>query len=351
VTEAVPARPLVPWAVIAAVVTGFGALQTAGWWTVHPRAPLRLTASWLLIDQLGAWYWVALYPAVRALVARVPFTAGHLRRAVPVHALAAILAAFGHTALSYATAVLLGFARPSAPIRALNWLDLNLVCYACCVAVVSGLGAREVLRARRAEADRRQAALTAAELDALNAQLQPHSLFNALNVLAELVHESPAAARALVRDLRGLLDASFRDGQPAEVPLREEVALARSFLGVQQRRFGARLKARVDVAPALAEVPVPRLLLQPLVENAVRHGVSARGDGTVTVAAQRTAARLRLSVTDDGDGPREEFAEGVGIRNVRARLQCLYGTDHAFDLRRRARGTEAVVEIPLRAAP
>jgi len=193
--------------------------------------------------------------------------------------------------------------------------------------------------------------LTQASLQALKMQLQPHFLFNALNAL---IHENPKAAddmlAALSQFLRMCLDASSQN----EVPLRKELEFADRYLEIQQTRFGDRLRVQRKIDPAAADAIVPPLLLQPLVENAIRHGIETReSGGLVTIHVQRHGDMLRLEVCDDGPGftgrDWPAIGEGIGLSNTKARLQALYGDRHLFRLMANSpAGTLARVEIPFR---
>ena len=181
-----------------------------------------------------------------------------------------------------------------------------------------------------------QAEAAQASLDALRAQLQPHFLFNTLNSIGVLVEENPpAAARVLLR-LSELLRMVLRQESRHEVSLDEELASLASYVEIQRIRFEERLAVHVEVQPRVGGALVPWLVLQPLVENAIRYAVEPRAaGGRVTVRARRDGEWLRLEVSDDGAGiagtdgvDRSRNGEGVGLTNTRARLRRLYGTRH-----------------------
>ncbi len=166
-----------------------------------------------------------------------------------------------------------------------------------------------------------------AELKALKAQLDPHFLFNSLNSVSALTGSDPQAARRMCLLLAGFLRKSLGLGQKQEIALGEELYLAETFLAIEQVRFGARLRVETDVAEDTLSLGVPPLLLQPLVENAVRHGIAHRLEGgTVRVTARREDDGLHLAVSNpcDADRPRER-GTGLGLGNVRSRLEALFG--------------------------
>lgn len=185
---------------------------------------------------------------------------------------------------------------------------------------------------RRAQDRDRQAlvliaGLNQARLDALRLQLQPHFLFNTLNAISTLVHRDPAAADELIADLSDLLRASL-ENQDHEVPLAREIELLNRYLAIEQTRLGDRLRIVRDIDPAAAAALVPTFLLQPIAENAIRHGLEPRAaPGTLTVSARRVGDELHLAVTDDGVGlgPAAPTARrGIGLANSEERLRTLH---------------------------
>ena len=208
------------------------------------------------------------------------------------------------------------------------------------------------LTAQRERALRAESLAQQARLEALRYQLNPHFLFNALNAVSTLVVEQRTAdATRMIARLGDLLRATLERPTAERVPLADELELLQRYVDVEAVRLGERLTMRIDVAPDARGACVPVLLLQPLVENAVRHGVAPREEGgTVTVTASRAGGTLRLVVEDDGPGLRGAPAEGVGLANVRERLAQLYGAAHRFELSDGdGRGCRVVVELPFAA--
>jgi signal transduction histidine kinase len=210
---------------------------------------------------------------------------------------------------------------------------------------------REV-RERDARAARLESALLKARLESLQGRLHPHFLFNTLNSIGALIHDQPDAAERMLGSLADLLRASLHADPSAEVPLEQELDLVRQYVSIQQMRFTDRLNVSFDVAPDARHALVPHLLLQPLVENAIRHGIAPReAPGHVRIAAGRQDDRLRLIVEDDGVGMSEGRADtagsGFGLTGTRARLEQLYGTAARVDLQRRTpAGMTATVDLP-----
>ncbi|MGE5234622.1 MAG: sensor histidine kinase, partial [Acidobacteriota bacterium] len=209
--------------------------------------------------------------------------------------------------------------------------------------------------ARAHEAERRALAAQVhareAELRALKAQLDPHFLFNSLNSVAALAGSDPRAARRMCVLLAGFLRKSLSLGAQELVPLSEELYLAETYLAIEQVRFGDRLRVETQVDEDAQSLAVPPLLLQPLLENAIRHGIAHRLEGgTIELTLHRRGAELDLVVRNPCDGDRPAgAASGVGLRNVRGRLEALYG--HRAALATREEGGEHRVHIVLPAEP
>jgi signal transduction histidine kinase len=235
-------------------------------------------------------------------------------------------------------------------LRARSYTEL--IIYGGVVAAGQAWAMYDRWRERDAQAARLEAQLTAARLGALEAQLQPHFLFNSLHTIASLARDGRNAdVVKLVADLSDLLR-QVTDQQAPTRPLGEELALASRYLAIQQVRFGDRLRVDVAVPPELGTIEVPALTLQPLVDNAVRHGLAPRvGGGTIRIAATRHGGGVRLTVADDGEGVPPDWsaanATGTGLRNLRTRLELLYGDRASLDAGPDSgRGFLAVVTLP-----
>lgn len=202
---------------------------------------------------------------------------------------------------------------------------------------------------RRHRAAHLETLLTEARLTALRAQLHPHFLFNALNTISAYVGNDPSRARAMLEHLGALLRFSLDSEGRREVSLAEEIAALDHYLAIQQARFAERLRARVDLPPQLRTARVPGLILQPLVENAITHGLSnLPGGGEVCVTAQRQDNDLVLMVADNGAGLPAGWSldrdAGIGLANTRSRLAETYGAEHHFSISQ-GQGGGVVVEI------
>lgn len=197
------------------------------------------------------------------------------------------------------------------------------------------------------------ASLARARADALKMQLQPHFLFNALNSIAELVHRDAQAADAMIGALSDLLRLTLETSGEQELPLRRELDVVERYLTIEQVRFQDRLRVEMDIAPDTAAALVPNFLLQPLVENALRHGLQPQSTpGLLTLRARREGEQLRIEVADNGVGLQTEMPsrEGIGLNNTRARLRELYGDRASLELHSE-NGVQVIVTLPFRTAP
>jgi len=209
---------------------------------------------------------------------------------------------------------------------------------------------RDQMRVRHAALLRAQ--LADARLDALRMQLNPHFLFNTLHAVAALVERDPAGVRRMIARLSELLRLTMDADAEHEVPLRDELEFLRRYIEIMEIRFQGRLRIEVKADEETLPALVPRLILQPLVENAFEHGAArASGEGVVAIMAQRRNGQLVLSVLDPGPGVAEVSAEGVGLTNTRARLAELYGDAASFTLTSRPEGgAKAEMILPFRQA-
>lgn len=195
------------------------------------------------------------------------------------------------------------------------------------------------------------ASLAEARLHALRMQLQPHFLFNSLNAIAALMHEDPDRAESMIEALADFLRLTLRDSQGAETTLRQEIEFVKRFLEIEKIRFGDRLAYQIDVPDETLGISVPVLLLQPLVENSVTHGIEQKiGSGEILIQARLEADRLHLSVRDNGLGIPKNPGVGVGLTNIRERLRELHGDAARFHISSMD-GTLVEIELPRKARP
>jgi two-component system, LytTR family, sensor kinase len=221
-------------------------------------------------------------------------------------------------------------------LTVVNHLHQNMLIYAAIILVWHALDFQRQSRAKAIEASELETRLAGSQLKALRAQLQPHFLFNTLNTIAELIHESPHKADRMILRLGDLLRLSLQSEAQAEVPLEEEMHFLKCYLEIEQERLGDRLEVRWDVAHETLPAKVPNFILQPLVENAIRHGIAPFSHpGMVTIRTRRENDKLLLQVRDNGPGmgaQREPRAGSIGLMNTRERLTRLYGDKHLLEL-------------------
>jgi two-component system LytT family sensor kinase len=231
-------------------------------------------------------------------------------------------------------------ARPASSVfffgQAVRSAGVNLTVYASFVLAWHAATYYREARDRQQKALELESLLHQAQLQALRSQLNPHFLFNALHSIAELVHENPKLAEKLIVRLGELLRQVLQSATLQEVSLADELDFIRGYVDIEQMRLGERLRVIWDVPPELLPARVPSLILQPLVENAIQHGIAPTAKpGTLTIRARREDAFLRLEVRDTGPGVTHESPDrqtGIGLANTRARLQRLYGELQKLEL-------------------
>jgi len=340
-----------PW-VWPAVAGGWTAL--ALFFAVSASLTYRSTgraANWTLSLERSLvewWLWALLTPVIVWLARRFPLDRPWPRRAAAVHLAAGAAIALLKTAAERAAlAWLTGFW--------IYWLAstiaLQFTIYCAIVAAAHGVTYYE----RSRERDQLAARLADVRLQLLSMQLQPHFLFNTLNTIAELVHDDPDAADRMIAGLSDLLRKTLDLGPTQEIPLAAELDLLGRYLDIQRARFGDRLRVEIVADADARAALVPVLLLQPLVENAIQHGLAEHlSSGAIAIRARREGGRLMMTVSDDGVGPEANgpaARERVGLGNTRARLDMLYGSDHQLVLAAaREGGGRTSVEIPFKPA-
>lgn len=244
---------------------------------------------------------------------------------------------------------------PQWPSDPFNNLPETAVLYASVLLGYTLIVSRARIAAHKTDVAQLNEQLAQAHLVALRSQIEPHFLFNALNAVAGLIREgrSDAAVETIVQ-LSDFLRRTLSEAKRQEVPLSEEIEFARRYLMIQQTRFADRLRLDIEVQEGLHNAAVPNLILQPLVENAVKHGIAKRKEGgAVRVAATAVDDMLDLYVANDGPSLPDDWSErerSIGIANVSRRLRTLYGDASSFAIRNRSGGgVEVAIRIPLRA--
>jgi two-component system, LytTR family, sensor kinase len=359
--------PLGRIALVWGVVAAFAVLQSAAQMTligVRGRA-------WVLVPLtfVGWFAWAPLTPAIVSLARRFPFTRGRVGTALLVHVPAAMLgsALVGllWDALSWlatrftAASLAAGRAAPGyGPWRLLlnpgGHAMIGVVTYADIVAAVLAIDATRRSQQSALAAARLERDVALAREQAIKMQVHPHFLFNTLHAISVLITHDPPTARAMVMHLGDFLRATLARAHRAEVTLREELELLEHYLGIEQLRFGDRLAVSIEADEETRAALVPDLILQPIAENAVKHGVASRpGRHRLIVRARRAGGRLVLTVDDDGVAAEASSRrEGIGLGATRQRLAHLYGDAHELTLATRPEGgTRATISLPYHLEP
>ncbi len=298
------------------------------------------------------YVWAALAPLVTLLARRFPFTRATLPRSLPVHVAAGLVISVIKLLIDQVIRrALFGF----STYMLITSLAPNLLIYWGIVAAAHGFGYYRASKEKELRASQLEARLAQARLQLLQMQLHPHFLFNTLHTISELVHEDPETADDMITGLSELLRETLNSGDGREVPLRREMDVLRRYLDIQRARFGDRLQIDIDIDPRAHDALVPLLLLQPIVENAIHHGLGSRAAaGRVRIAARAEGERLVISIDDNGRGLQSDdrLQEGVGLGNTRARLDQLYGVEHAVSIENGPGGGAIVtVSIPFHTEP
>ena len=325
--------------------------------------------SWwrIVFWQLAVWWvWGCLTPIILGLGRRVTGANASWLRGLLIHLPFSLLLPAAHVAASTELRILIQpfdvwsdtrpfFDQFSSEMRSLFLFDFFV--YWAVLGAGYAFDYRERYRERERDASELKAQLAQARLEALKVQLHPHFLFNTLHTISGLVRggdRQPAVN--MIAGLSELLRRALESGDEQEVPLREELKFVELYLDIQLVRFSDRLTVRTDIAPEALDALVPNLLLQPLVENAIRHGVApCESPGMISINAYRSGRMLHVEVSDDGPGLesgwRIEESEGIGLANTVERLKRLYGSEHRFELRNVVGvgcGVTASVVIPFR---
>jgi two-component system, LytTR family, sensor kinase len=320
-----------------------------------------LTFGHSLLAGLADWYvWAAFTPVVFSLGQRFRLERHRWVAAGLFHLVFGTMVALGDLAL--VTAINRHFGPTVSYVGPVFWdvylkivlryFHFAFIIYWVIVAAAHAAQYYRSSRDRELEASQLQSELTLAQLAALRMQLQPHFLFNTLHTIASLVRDGRGeAATSTIARLGELLRQTLGSLQRNEVPLREELSFIEAYLEIEQTRFSDRLTVRFDVDRDTLEAPVPNMSLQPLVENAIRHGIARDPSaGRIEIRARQHDGRLRIEVRNDGPayaGNGGGAAVGVGLANTRARLSRLYGAGYRLDLvPDDAGGTLAVLEVP-----
>ncbi|WP_239462067.1 sensor histidine kinase [Occallatibacter savannae] len=308
------------------------------------------------------WAWGLVTPLIVAFDRRLPFSGRQLGMRVGAHLAASPIITLIGFYLMVVLRVVLGLAPPSSlqPGQVfgrmmIGWQLWFWLIYWIVAGAIQAYRYYERYMNTELRLERLEHSFSEARLNALRMQLDPHFLFNALNTISSHVERDPKLTRRMIEHLGDLLRMSLESKDRQEVPLTEEIAFLEHYLEIQKIRFGDQLRIVMDVAPEVKYAAVPSMFIQPLVENAIRHGISRRAaGGTIVVRAKPLGERLEIRVQDDGVGLplgwRLEQQEGLGLSITRQRIEGLHpnGTSRFAVKNRMEGGTEVEVSLPLR---
>jgi two-component system, LytTR family, sensor kinase len=313
----------------------------------------------LLPNLASCWIWAGFTPFIVRLAKRFRLQRATWPGTLALHLLFALAFSFLDASLDTLLGRWVATLRPPSSSILTEYFGqsfINVFSYFAVLAVAHAMQYHALFTERQVAASRLEAQLLGAQIRALEMQLRPHFLFNTLHTIASLVRaeRNPVAVR-MIAGLSDLLRASLRTDGPAEIPLRDELALVERYLAIERIRFQERLETRVSADPDALDALVPALILQPLVENAVRHGIECRAaPGRIDVEVQRRNGTLVLRVQDASSGAPGHARDGagIGLSNTQARLRHLYGERQRFELSGTADGgAVALVELPFHDRP
>lgn len=352
------------WAVSAAAWLTLDVLGQTQAITYYREKSLAIPWVLFLGQYVNSLAWAFMTPFILLITSRWPITRQDWKRSVPIHLAAGIAAGIlWFPAVVQIHAVQTAYTGDASFKMAVTVATVfrvlvqGLFYYAQAAAVAHGIHFYREYRDRDVSASRLAAQLAEAQLSILRMQLHPHFLFNTLNTISALIHRDVKAADRMLAMLGDLLRDSFEKIGAQEVALKQEMDFLERYLEIEKTRFQDRLVIETRIAPDTLDALIPNLILQPLVENSVRHGISSRsGPGRIEVSSWRDNGMLAVRVRDDGPGLAETSSEaplrhGVGLANTQARLRQLYGSHHHFDLENRSGGgLDVTLSIPFRAA-
>jgi len=354
-------RKILKWIAIWGIWTLFGfvfasqyALQNQ--YSRNPF-PLWQILSW---QMFSGYVWFALSPLIYLLGKKFPFEKEKWRLSLAIHLVGGFV--FAGTQLLVDALVL---PMLKYPIQFPTFIEtykffvfsniyLGVSIYWMVLGLQQGVRYYRKNRERELRTSQLEARLALSRLQVLKMQLHPHFLFNTLNAISELMYKNPDAAERMISHLSDLLRLSFENLEVQEISLKQELEFLRKYLEIEQMRFEDRLKVEMDISPDTLDAGVPNMILQPLVENAIKHGLAPRaGGGMIRIGAVRNNGHLNLSVSDNGIGvpfgDLENLDEGVGLSNTRRRLRHMYGDTHKFKLNNAAEGgLELNLTIPFK---
>lgn len=352
-------KALSKWALIFGGWT-FLAFLFSGPQMIQAARQNRTAEGWISVvgELIFSYLWLALTPLAIWLSQSFRIEGGQRFKRLTIHFLASVVFILLQVLLFTVISIPFGWYAQITPfwnryfLLILTFTPTNVLFYWGVVVIEHALDYHHKLQERELKASQLEAQLAQAQLQVLKMQLHPHFLFNTLNAISALIRESPDEADEMVSRLGDLLRMTLESAALQEVPFKKELEFLKHYLDIEQTRFQDRLKVEMTIEPETLDGLVPSMILQPLVENSVRHGVAPRPEGgCIKIKAWRDDSLLRLEVEDDGGGLSGDMPlkERVGLTNTRARVSNLYGDEHGLRLRHAAGGGLVVsLSIPFR---
>jgi signal transduction histidine kinase len=359
-----PARPQygLRWTTIFAVATALGAVSSILAWqfSVSLGAPPSQWRSLVLLNVTYWYVWALFTPIIVWLAQHFRFERQGLVRAIAVHVPAVVTFSLAHIAalqgmqwwLASAEGVSYSWWQEVRRAAVIHF-DWEMITYWAIAGISHAVLYYRESCERALRASQLETRLVEAQLKTLQQQLHPHFLFNTLHAISALMHRDVNAADRTLMRLSDLLRMTLEGLGQQEVSLKSELEFLSKYLDIERTRFADRLVVRFDVQPEALDTLVPTLLLQPLVENAIKHGIAKKGGpGHIDITARRDHDKLWIEVRDDGvglsDTALEALQKGIGVSTTRARLQHQFGADYRFEFHRLSQGVAVVIALPWR---
>jgi sensor histidine kinase YesM len=355
------ARYLGVWIIISFAFSGLVYFSTA-----PSLPPEKIGWQLVLTWQAIVYGWAVLFPFIFLFVKKFPPDRRNWRRTIIAHFFGAISFIIAHTVVYAALYEIIHgtFFQTENPLDRIqflflrNWV-LDTSTYGLILGSILASDYYRRFQAEQVKSSELKAQLANSQLQALKMQLHPHFLFNTLNSISALIHEDPRAADKMVARLGDFLRLTLDNSGEQAVSLQREVEFLNRYLEIESVRFEDRLSVKIDIEPETLAASVPNLILQPIIENAIRHGISRQTEeGIIAIRARRTGENLRIEIEDNGPGLNSAIKEnkngtagsGIGLANTRARLAYLYGENHSLNISdAEPNGVKVIMEIPFEA--